>query len=146
MPPCISSSVVTLSSNLQSFSASASFPMSQSFISGGQNIQDPVPASALPINILNWFPLELTPFISLQSKGLSSVFSNTTYQEHRFLGGQDSLGPILISVHSFDETDLCLLYNVPSSLVVTFLLSRKHILISWTESPSSVILEPAPPK
>ena len=81
----ISSSVIPLSSCLQSFPASGSFPMSQFFASGGQSIRASASASVLPMNIQDWFPLEWTDWISLQSKGLSRVFSNTTVQKHQFL-------------------------------------------------------------
>ena len=80
--PTISSSVVPFSSHLQSFPASRSFPMSQLFESGGQSIGASTSASVLPMNIQDWFPLGLTGWISLQSKGLSRVFSNTTVQKH----------------------------------------------------------------
>ena len=86
--PTISSSVIPFSSRLQSFSASGSFPMSQFFPSGGQSVGASASASVLPVNIQNWFPLGWTGWISLQSKGLSRVFSNTTVQKHRFLGAQ----------------------------------------------------------
>jgi len=89
--PTISSSVVPFSSCLQSFSASGSFPMSQFFASGGQSIKALVSASVLPMNIQDWFPLELTGWISLQSKGLSRVFSSTTVQKHQFFSAQLSL-------------------------------------------------------
>ena len=82
--PTISSSAVPFSSSLQSFPAAVSFPMSQFFASGGQRIG----ASVLPMNIQDKFPLELTGLISLQSKGLSRVFSNTTVQKHQFLSTQ----------------------------------------------------------
>ena len=88
--PTISSSVVPFSSRLQSFPASGSFPMSQFFASGGQSIGASASASVLPMNIQDWFPLGLTGWISLQSKGLSSVFSNTTVQKHQFFGVQPS--------------------------------------------------------
>ena len=65
-----------------------SFPMSQLFASGGQNIGVLVSASVLPMNIEDWFPLGWTGWISLQSKGLSRVFSNTTVQKYRFFGAQ----------------------------------------------------------
>ena len=85
--PTISSSVVPFSSCLQSFPASVSFPVSQFFTSGGQSIEVSASTSVLPINIQNWFPLGLTGWISLQSKGLlSRVFSNTTVQKHQFFG------------------------------------------------------------
>ena len=87
----ISSSVFTFSSHLQPFPASGSFPMSQYFSSGGQSIGISAAASVLPANIQDWFPLGLTGSISLQLKGLSRVFSNTTVQKHQFFGAQLSL-------------------------------------------------------
>ena len=87
--PTISSSVIPFSSCLQSFSASGSFPMSKFFASGGQSIG--VSASVLPMNIQDWFPLGWNGWISLQSKGLSRVFSNTTVQKHQFFSAQLSL-------------------------------------------------------
>ena len=87
--PTISSSVLPFSSCLQSFPASRSFPMSQFFPSGGQNIE--TSASVLLMHIQDWFPLGLTGWISLQSKGLLRVFSNTTVQKHQFFGAQLSL-------------------------------------------------------
>ena len=89
--PTISSSVVSFSSWLQSFQTSGSFPMSQFFTSGGQSTGVSASASVLPMNIQDLFPLGLTCLISLQSKGLSKVFSNTTVQKHQFLGTQLSL-------------------------------------------------------
>ena len=89
--PIIPSSVVPFSSCLQSFPASGSFPMSQFFTSGGQSIGVSASASVLPMNIQDWFPLGLTDWISLQSKGLSRVFSNTTVQKHQFSSAQLSL-------------------------------------------------------
>ena len=88
--PTISSSVVPFSC-LQSFPASGAFPVSQFFTSGGQSIGASALASVLPMNIQDWFPLGLTGLISLQSKGLSRVFSNTTVQKHQFFGAQLSL-------------------------------------------------------
>ena len=81
--PTILSSVVPLSSCLQSCPASESCLMSQFFTSGGQSTGASASASVLPTNIQDWFPLGLTGLISLQSKGLSRVFSNTTVQMHR---------------------------------------------------------------
>ena len=89
--PIISSSVVLFSSSLQSFPASESFPMSQLFASGGQSIGVSASASVLPMNIQDWYPLGWTGWISLQSKGLSRVFSNTTVQKHQFFCAQLSL-------------------------------------------------------
>ena len=87
----ISSSVVPFSACPQSFPASGSFQMSQLFTSGGQTIGVSASASVLPMNIQDWFPLGFTGWISLQSKGLSRVFSNTTVQKHQFFGAQISL-------------------------------------------------------
>ena len=86
--PTISSSVVPFSSCLQSFPASGTFPRSQFFAAGGQSIRASALASALPMNIQNWFPLGWTDWISLQYKGLSRVFSKTTVQKHQFFGTQ----------------------------------------------------------
>ena len=89
--PTISSSVVSFFSCLQSFPASESLPMSQFFVSGGQSIRASASTLVLPMNIQGWLPLGWTSWISLQSKGLSRVFSNTTVQKHQFFGTQLSL-------------------------------------------------------
>ena len=89
--PTISSSVVPFSSCFPSFPASGSFPMSQLFTSGGQSIGVSASASVLPMHIQDWFPLGWTGWISLQSKELSRVFSNTTLQNNQFFGPQLSL-------------------------------------------------------
>ena len=89
--PTISSSVMPFSSLLQYFIASGSFLISQFFPSGGQSIEVSVSAPVLPMNIQDWFPLGWTGCISLQSKGLWRVFSNTTVQKHQFFVGQFSL-------------------------------------------------------
>ena len=81
--PTISSSVVSVYSCPQSFPASGSFQMSQLFASGGRSIGVSVSASVLPMNIQSWFPLGLTGLISILSKELSRVFSNTTVQKHQ---------------------------------------------------------------
>ena len=86
--PTISSSVVPFSSCPQSFPASGSFPMSQLAASGGQSAGVSASTSVLPMNMQDWFLLGLTGLISLQSKGLSRVFSNTTVQKHQFFGAQ----------------------------------------------------------
>ena len=86
--PAISSSVVPFSSCTQSLPESESFPMSQLFTWGGQSIGVPALASFLPKNTQNWSPLEWTGWISLQSKELSRVFSNTTIQKYQFFGAQ----------------------------------------------------------
>ena len=84
--PTISSSVVPFSSCLQSFPASGSFQMSQLFTSAGQSIRVSTSTSVLPMNTQDWSPLGWTGWISLQSKGLSRVFSNTTVQKDQFFG------------------------------------------------------------
>ena len=86
--PTISSSVVPFSSCPQSFPASGSFQMSQLFTSGGQSLGVSASASVLLMNTQDWSPSEWTGWISLQSKGLSRVFSNTTVQKHQFFGAQ----------------------------------------------------------
>ena len=88
--PTISSSVIPFSSCLQSFLASGLFLVSQLFDSGGESIGASASSSVLPMNIQDWLPLGLTGLISLQSKGLSGVFSNTTVQKHQFYGAQPS--------------------------------------------------------
>ena len=88
--PAISSSVIPFSSCPQSLPASESFPMSQLFQSGGQSITVSALASVLPMNIQDWSPLGWTGWITLQSKGLSSVFSDSTVQKHQFFGAQVS--------------------------------------------------------
>ena len=133
------------------FPASGSFPMCWLFTSGGQSIGDS--ASVLPMNIHGWFPLALTGCISMQSKGLSRVFSSITAQKHQFFITQPSFGPTLTSVyaywenHSFDYTDfvgkvMSLLFNTLSRFAIAFLPRNKHLWISWLQSPSAVILEP----
>ena len=86
--PTISSSVVPFSPCPQSFPASGSFQMSQLFTSDGQSIGVSASASVLPMNTQDWSPLGWTGWISLQSKGPSRVFSNTTVQKHQFFGPQ----------------------------------------------------------
>ena len=145
--PTISSSVVPFSSHLQSFPASGSFQISQLSTSGGQSIGVSASASVLPIHIQDWFPLRWTGWVSLQSKGLSRVFSNTTVQKHQFFGAQLSLQSNSMKNHSFDYIDLVgkvmsLLFNMLSRLVITFLPRSKCFLISWLQSPSAVILGP----
>ena len=88
--PTISSSVIPFSCP-QSFPTSGSFSMSQFFASGGQGMRASALASVLPMNIQDWFPLGWTGWISLQSKGLSRVFSNITVQKHQFFSAQSSL-------------------------------------------------------
>ena len=89
--PTISSSIIPFSSCLQSFPVSVSFSISQFFTSGGQSIGVSASASVLPVNTQDWFPLGWTGWISLQSKGLSRIFSNTIVQKHQFFSAQLSL-------------------------------------------------------
>ena len=114
--PAISSSVVPFSFRPQSLLVSGSFPMSQLFTWGGQSIG--VSASALPRNTQDWSPLQWTGWISLQSKGLSRVFSNTTVQSINSSALSFLHSPTLTSIHdhwknhSLDETDLSQQSNV----------------------------------
>ena len=110
----ILSSVIPFSSCLQSFLASRSLLMSWLFISGNQSIRVSASASVLLMNSQDWFPLGLTGLISLLSKGLSRVFSNTTVQEHQFFGTQSSLWSsshivtwLLEKPQLWLDTDLC---------------------------------------
>ena len=117
-PPAISSSAVPFSSCPQSLPASGSFPMSQFFTSGGQSIGVSASASVLTMNTRDWYPLGWTGWISLQSKGLSRVFSNTTVQKHQFFGVQLSsqsnshIHTYHWKNHSLDQMDLCWQSNV----------------------------------
>ena len=116
--PTISSSVIPLSSSLQSFPASGAFQMSQFFASGGQSSGVSASSSVLPMNVQDWFPLGWTGWISLQSKGLSRVFSSTSLQKYQFFGAQLLYSPTLTNINdyrknpSFDYTDLCWQSNV----------------------------------
>ena len=102
--PTISFSVVPFSSCLQSFPASGSFPMSQFFASGGQITGISASTSVLPINIQDWFPLGWTGWISLQSKALSRVFSNTTVQSINSSALSFLYSPTLTSIHDYWKT------------------------------------------
>ena len=99
--PTISSSVIPFSFCLQYFPESGSFQTSQFFASGSQSIGVSASASVLPMNLQGWLPLGLTICISLQSKGLSRVFSNTTVQKHHSLALCLLYGPTLTSVHDY---------------------------------------------
>ena len=151
--PNISSSVVPFSSCPQSFPASGSLQISQLFTLGGQSIGVSASASVLPMNIQDWFPLDLTGWISLQSKEFSRVFSNTTVQKHQFFRAQFSLQSnshihtwlmekTALTKRTFVGKVMSLLFNMLSRLVITFLPRSKRLLISWLQSPSAVILEP----
>ena len=127
------------------------FPVNQFFTLGGQSIGDSASASVLPMDIQSWFPLGLTHLISLQSKGLSRVFSNTTGQKHQFFLTQPSLfshayvttgKTIALTRWTFVHTGMFLLFNMLSRFVVAFLPRGKRLLISWLQSPFTVIMEP----
>ena len=125
--------------------------MSQLSASGGQSIGVSASASVLPMNTQDWSPLGWTGWISLQSKGLSRVLSNTTVQKHQF-----SAFFIVQLSHPYMTTGkttaltrwifvgkvMSRLFNMLSRLVITFLPRSKCLLISWLHSPSAVILEP----
>ena len=116
--PTILSSVAPFSSCPQSFPVSGSFPMNRLFASGGQSIGASASISVFPMIIQSWFPLGLTGLISLQSKGLSRVFSNTTIWSINSSALSFPYGPTLTSIHdywknhSFYYTDLCPQSNV----------------------------------
>ena len=126
--PIISSSVIPFSSYLQSFQASGSFQMSQLFTSGGQSIGASASASVFPMNSQDSFPLGLTGLISMQSKGLSRVFSNTTVQKHQFFGAQPSSQsnshihtwpqekPLSLTIWTFVDKVMSLIFNMCLSL------------------------------
>ena len=147
----ILSSIIPFSSCPQSFPALESFQMSQLFTSSGQSIGVSASTSVLPMNTQDWSPLGWTSWISLQSKGLSRVFSNTTVQKHLFFGAQLSLQSnshihtywktIALIKWTFVDKVMSLLLNMLSRLVITFLPRSKHLLISWLQSPSAVILD-----
>ena len=151
--PTISSSVVPFSSHLQSFPASGSFPMSQLFAWGGQSTGVSASASILPMNTWDWSPLRWTGWISLQSKGLSRVFSKTTVQsinssalsflyDPTHIPHTTTRNTIALTRQTFVGKVTSLLFNLLSRLVITFPPRSKHVLISWLQSPSAVILEP----
>ena len=130
------------------------FSNEQLFISGGWSIGTSTLTSILPMHTQDWFPLVVTGLISLLSKGLSIVFSNTIVWRHQFFSAQPF---ILSSSHTckwllkknnnFDYMDfiskgMSLLFNTLSRCAIAFLPSSKHLIISWLQSPSAVILEP----
>ena len=150
--PTKSSSVIPFSC-LQSFPKSGSFPMSQFFAWGGQNIAASALASVLPMNFQDWFPLRLTGFISCsprdsQEPSPTPQFKSISSSVLSFL-----YSPTLTSIHdywknhSFDWMHLCWQskvspFNALSRFVIAFLPKSKHLLISWLQSPSAMILEP----
>jgi len=151
--PTISSSVVSLSSRLQSFPASGSFPMSQFFASGTQSTGISVSASVLSMNIQDWSPLGWTGWISLQSTGLLSLLQHHSSKasilqcsalfrvqlSHPYMTTGKT---IALTRQTFVGKVMSLLFNMLSRLVIGFLPRSKCLLISWLQSPSAVILEP----
>ena len=130
--PTISSSIVPFSSCPQSFAASESFPMSQLFTSGGQSIE----ASVFPMNIQGWIRLGLTGLISMMSRGLSRVFSNTTVRKYPFFGAQPYLlssshsytwllEKLALTIRTFVGKVMSLLFNMMSRFVIAFLPSSE---------------------
>ena len=151
--PTISSSVIPISSCLQSFPASRSFPMIWLLSSGGRCIEVSASASVHSMKIQCWFPLWL-PSLILLSQGLSRVFSITIVRRHQFFSTQLSLwsnsqhpyvttGKTIALIRwTFVGKVMSVLFNMLSRLVITFLPRSKCLLISWLQSPSAVILEP----
>ena len=132
-----------------------SFPMSWLFTAGGQSTGSSASGTGLAVNIQGWFPLGLTDLISLQPMGLSKrVVFSATVQKHQFFETQPSLWTnshihtwllernIALIILTFVSRAMCLLFNTLSRFVIVFLPGSKHLLISWLQSPSTVILEP----
>ena len=158
--PTISSSVIPFSSKLQSFPASGSFQMSQFFASGGQNTGVSASASVLPLNSQDRFPLRWTDCISFTGRDLWRVRGTlkTLLQHHSskasflwhsaFVRVQLSHPfmttgkTIALTRWTFVGKVMSLLFNMLSRLVIAFLPRSKHLLISWLQSPSAVILQP----
>ena len=143
--PTISSFVIPFSSCLQSFPASGSFRMSQFFTSGDQSIGVSALTSVLPMNIQDWFPLGWTAWISLRSKGLSSLIQyhslKTSILWHSAFFIVQLSHPYMITGKTtaltrwkFVGKVMPLLFNKLSRLVITFLPRSKHLLISWLQS------------
>ena len=149
--PTISFSVIPFSPLLQSFPASGSFWMSQLFASGGQSTGVSASASVLPVNTQDWSPLGWTGWICLLSKGLSSLLqyhsskasilqcSGLVQLSHPYMTTGKT---IALTRWTFVGKVTSLLFNKLFRLFITFLPRSKHLLISWLQSPSAVILEP----
>ena len=129
---------------LQSFPVSTFFLICWFFASGGQSIGASVSASVISMNIQGWFPLGLNGLICLQGRGLSTVFSNTTFQKHQFFGLLYGLLHICTWLledlwWQSQQKNMSLLFNMLSRFVINFIPRSKHLLISWLQSPSAVI-------
>ena len=150
--PAISSSVVPFSSPLQSFPASGSFPVSQLFASGGQSIGVPASASILPMNTQDWSPLGWTGYLLAVHGTLKSLLQHhsskaSILQHSAFFMVQLSYPymttgkTIVLTRWTFVDKVMSLLFNMLSRLVITFISGSNHLLISWLQSLSAVILE-----
>ena len=128
--PTVSSSVVPFSSCPQSFPVSGSFPMSQVFTSGGQSTGVSASTSVLPTNTQDWSPLGWTCWVSLQSKGLSRVFSNTTVQKHQFFSSQLSLLS-LTSVHNYWKNHSCDIMHIFYLGTEEMFVDAGYFMIFW---------------
>ena len=134
------STVIPFSSHAQSFPASGSYQMSQLFASGSQSIEVSASTSVLPMNTQDWCPLGWTGWISLQSRGLSRVFSNTTVQKHQFFSAQlflESNSHIhtwlleknrALTRWTFVAKVMSLFFNMLSRLVIAVILEPKNIM------------------
>ena len=151
--PTISSSIVPISSHLQSFPASGSFPISQFLAWGGQSIGASASASVLPMNIQDWFPLGLIGLISLSPRDSQESYPAPQFKSINSLALSFLYGPTLTTIHhywknialtrwTFVGKIMSLLLNMLSRLVIAFLPRSKHLLISWLQSPSAMILQP----
>ena len=151
--PAVSSYVVPFSSCLKSLPASGSFPISHFFTSGSQNIGASASASVLPMTIQDWFPLGLAGWISLSPRdtqesspipqfrsinsSVLSFLSGLTFASYMTTGKT-----IALTRWTFVGKLMSLLFNMLSRLIIAFLPKSKHLLISWLQPPSVVILEP----
>ena len=149
--PAISSSVIPFSSCLQSFPGKESFPMSKFFASGSQSIEVSASASVLSMNIQDWFPLGLTGWILAVQGTLKSLLQHhsskasilrhsaffTVQLSHPYMTTGKT---IALTRWTFVGKVMSLLLNMLSRLVIAFLPRSKHLLISWLQSPSAVIL------
>ena len=152
--PTISSSVVPFSSHLQSFPASGSFPMSQFFPSGGQSIGASASASLLPVNIPDWFSFRMDWLDLLAVQGILKSLLQHHSSKASILQCSAFFIPQLSHLYmttgktialtrwTFVSKVMSLLFSMLSRLVIAFLPRSKHLLISWPQSPSAVILEP----
>ena len=151
--PALSSPVVPFSSRLRSSPASGSFQMSQLFTLGGQSIGVSTSILVLPMNIQDWSPLGWTGCISIQAKGLSSLLQHHSSKASILLHSAFFIvqlshlymttgKTIVLTRQTFVGKVMSLLFNMLSRLVITFLPRSKCLLISWLQSPSTVILEP----